>query len=120
MKKLISIILTVAFLTVFGAIYLIGADCPEKVTITKTGKSKAPVTFTHKAHADKFGCKKCHHTWDEKSPVKKCTECHKDAADGKKLDAKTAFHNTCKGCHTDMSKKGEKTGPTKCADCHKK
>jgi len=118
-KGLIAVLAGVLFI-VFSAIFMIAADCPEKVTIDEFAKKKAPVTFSHKAHADKFGCKECHHKWDEKGTPEKCSSCHKAKKDGEKPAAKKAYHKKCKGCHKALKKKGEKTGPTKCNDCHKK
>ncbi|MBE0598376.1 MAG: cytochrome C [Desulfuromonadales bacterium] len=55
------------------------------------------VTFDHAAHQKRAECAKCH----QGTPAK--FEVTKDWA-----------HATCKGCHQ------EKSGPTKCNDCHKK
>jgi flavoprotein len=58
------------------------------------------VTFNHKKHQELVAnCKTCH----EKGPGK-IEGFGKDWA-----------HKNCKGCHADKG-----TGPTKCAECHKK
>lgn len=115
MKKfaaLLAIVVAVAF----SAALVVAAEAPAgKVTLKEIQKTKAAVTFDHKAHADKVkgDCKACHHK-DEAGKEQKCSGCHGAKADGKKVDLKEAFHKTCKDCH-----KKEK-GPTKCDDCHKK
>ena len=60
------------------------------------------VTFNHKAHGEKQGCKACHAT----EPPAKFAIGGKDPA-----------HKLCGGCHTE-----KKAGPaaTKCMECHKK
>ena len=85
---------------------------------------KAPVPFDHKKHISSgIKCVRCHHAWDKtkaKSP-KKCDECHKLKKRGPKLSIRRAFHRKCQGCHKEMAKNGEKTGPRRrCSKCHVK
>lgn len=90
MKKLLVAALLVAFTAALAV-----AAPPETVVLkAKNGD----VTFNHKVHADKLGCKACH----EGTPAKIMLD--KDKA-----------HGLCKECH---ASKG--AGPTKCGDCHKK
>ncbi len=117
MRKLLMALLVGVF-TLVVSLALIAAEAPEKVTIKEFAKKKAPVTFSHKVHADKFGCKECHHKWDGKGTPHKCSECHKAKKEGKKPSAKKAYHKKCKGCHKKMKKEGKKTGPTSCKKCH--
>jgi hypothetical protein len=119
MKKFAAL-MAIVVAVIFSAGLVISADAPAgKVTIKEIQKSKAPVTFDHKGHADRLGkCNACHHKSDEKGAnATKCSakDCHGAKAEGKKVDLKEAFHKTCKGCH-----QKEKKGPTKCDDCHKK
>ena len=87
---------------------------PDKVTF-KAAKAKGPVAFDHKAHgAQVKECAACHHA-DKAGAEQKCSKCHGEKTEGKKLSAKEAFHAQCKDCH----KKGKK-GPEKCDGCHKK
>lgn len=88
---------------------------------------KAPVKFSHAEHAA-FDCTKCHHEWDGKAAIKKCTDagCH-DIFKAKGKDKKSikyyynAYHDMCmKGCHKDLKKAGKETGPTACNGCHPK
>ena len=135
MKKVgllrLAIVLTVAFGFVFCVIHcttgiaLSACDAPDTVIIAPKifpKMRKAPSPLSHKKHVDTgIKCAECHHTWDEakdKAP-KKCESCHGLEKEGKKLSLKKAFHRNCQGCHKDLDKKGEKTGPTrKCNDCH--
>ena len=88
MKKLIVAVMIVAFAVT-------AAWAADVVTYES---KKGNVTFNHKAHGDKIGCKSCH----EGTPAKIAVE------------KKTAHKALCKDCH---KKQG---GPTKCNDCHKK
>ena len=114
MKKFAAFMAIVLAVT-FSAGLVIGANAPDKVTIKEIQKSKAPVEFNHKAHAETRAkaCKDCHHK-NEAGKEEKCSACHKAKAEGKVVELKEAFHKTCRDCH----KKGK--GPTKCDDCHKK
>lgn len=90
---------------------------PDKIVLKELQKTKAPVTFTHKVHAEKVKeCKTCHHK-DEAGKEQKCSaaKCHGAKAEGKTVDLKEAFHKQCKDCH-----KQEKKGPVKCDECHPK
>jgi len=122
MKRWFCFVLATAFLA-GGVLSITIAQCGDVVTINNkyTKRLKAPVTFGHKKHADAIKCTECHHTWkkEEQKEPKKCGECHKEAAEGKKLGTKLAHHNQCMGCHKNLKSQGKKTGPTvKCSDCH--
>jgi hypothetical protein len=120
-KKLISMI--AAILLLGSLLVLHGAlGQPDVITIDNPGLYTTDkyqgVQFNHKKHAEAVkDCKQCHHTWKEGEKVKKCTECHtKDS----KVTAYSAFHDSCKGCHSTMKKEGKATGPTLCTKCHPK
>ena len=83
---------------------------PEKIVIKEFAKTKAAVNFDHKAHQGKVKvCKDCHHK-NEAGKEEKCSKCHGLKADGKKIEAKEAFHKQCKGCHQ-KEKKGSAPSP---------
>ena len=88
MKKLIIALMIVAFTVT--AVW--AAD------VVTYENSKGNVTFNHKAHGDKLGCKACH----EGAPAKIA------------VDKDSAHKAVCKDCHKAQN------GPTKCNDCHKK
>ncbi len=88
MKKLIVAVMIVAFAVT-------AAWAADVVTYEN---KKGNVTFDHKGHGDKLGCKACH----EGAPAKIA------------IDKNSAHKQVCKDCH---KKQG---GPTKCNDCHKK
>jgi hypothetical protein len=96
MKK--CVLLSAAFTMVLGfSIHGVMAGAPGTIVYDKA--KNGPVTFDHKAHADKLGdCAKCH----EGTPGK--IEINKESAHGP----------ACKDCHA------KQTGPTKCGECHKK
>lgn len=116
MKKAIAAGLVLTFV-VAVAVVLAQTDIMEIGYISKIYQ---PTKFTHKAHATLYkDCKTCHHEWDGKAKIEKCTTCHKAQAEGTTPDMKTAFHNQCKGCHT-KEKQAGKNAPVGCTDCHAK
>ena len=101
--------------------------------------TKPLATLTHKKHnVDyKIGCAECHHVykegknvWKEGDETQKCDACHSEAKapKGAKMAKKekitkyhySAIHKNCKGCHKDLKKAGEPTGPVTCKKCHPK
>ncbi len=89
MRKVLVVVVMVLFVAAV-------AGAADMVTMkSKTGD----VTFNHKVHGEKDGCKACH---GEGTP-------------GKLTLGKDAAHKLCKGCH-----ETKKAGPAKCFDCHKK
>ncbi len=114
MKKF-AMLMAIVMVTVFSASVIVAGNAPETVTIKEVQKSKAPVVFHHKAHAELIkNCAECHHK-DAAGKEQACFECHKAEKKGDSASLKDALHDKCKGCH----QKGGK-GPTKCNDCHKK
>ena len=83
-------------------------------TITLKGGRLGSVTLPHGQHqAMSVDCKPCHDLFPKESQV-----VDKMMAEGK-IHKKDVM-NMCKKCHTDLAKKGQKTGPTACKGCHKK
>lgn len=139
--------LTLAIILIVGGfIYLpvsslMAADIPDVIKMESkvySKHSKDIVSFPHKKHAvdKKIACTECHHVfkdgknvWKEGDEVKKCDACHSEPkkpsgvkvskAEKIKRFHYTAIHANCKGCHWDLKKKDEPTGPTSCNDCHK-
>lgn len=79
-----------------------------------------PVTFLHDKHTaalEKAGkdCKSCHPEKDGKVVVK-----FKREKETTQAEVKVIYHKGCIGCHDDMAKKGQKTGPLDgaCRSCH--
>jgi hypothetical protein len=111
-KVAVCTALVVAMVFAFGTAF---AAPPDKMVIKEMQKVKGPVPFDHKGHGENFKpCATCHHA-DAAGKEQKCSKCHGDKTDGKKVSLKEAFHTQCKGCHQKENK-----GPTKCDDCHKK
>jgi hypothetical protein len=70
------------------------------------------VAFNHAKHGK--DCAACHHK-DKAGAEQKCSKCHGDKTEGKKLSLKESFHAQCKDCHKKVKK-----GPVKCDECHPK
>ncbi len=107
MKKLTLPVL-IAVIATFLVIGVMWAKEHTVVLESKYGK----VEFAHQKHGS-LKCQECHHTLKEgEESAKPCSECHKAGAD---VDAKKAFHTTCRDCHKETAK-----GPQKCKECHQK
>jgi hypothetical protein len=110
----------IAFLTALAAALVFGfgvavAAPPDKIVIKDIQKLKGPVPYDHKAHTAKVkNCQECHHM-DAAGKEQRCSACHTDKTEAKKLSLKEAFHKKCKDCHAKDNK-----GPTKCDGCHQK
>jgi hypothetical protein len=116
MKKF-AMLMAVVMVAVFSVGVTVAAKEPGTVTIKEVQKIKPPVTFEHKAHADRIkNCAECHHK-DAAGKEQKCFNCHKAEKSGAAMPQKDAMHTKCKGCH---SKDATKKAPTKCDGCHKK
>ena len=64
-------------------------------------------------------CSGCHHNSPASANPPKCASCHGKVADwkdGAKPDLKTAYHQQCIGCHSEMGI--QKPAATACAECH--
>lgn len=93
-----------------------------------TDRQRPPVTFNHAIHFDAYpDCVQCHHIFEYPNGKKKnvwdgeaqqCSECHVRDREEKRLPLMKAYHVNCTGCHRDLAKKGEKTGPVICGECH--
>ena len=116
MKKFATL-MAVVVAVVFSASMLVAANAPDTVVIKDVQKSQAPVTFHHKAHAERIkNCQECHHK-DAAGKEQSCFNCHKAEKKGAAVAMKDAMHTKCKDCH---SKDATKKAPTACKGCHKK
>ncbi|MFW5731325.1 MAG: cytochrome c3 family protein [Desulfonatronovibrionaceae bacterium] len=94
---------------------------------------EAPSPFSHSVHGE-YDCGECHHDennepWDGSWEIQGCMSegCHDIAVAKSPKDRRDiryfykAYHDHCMtGCHRDLAKAGEPTGPTACVDCHPK
>lgn len=136
MKKL-TVLAVAAFSFAFLAIARGPVAAEEKEMLTAPMEEividgKKPARFSHRTHLDlEITCGACHHDAEhqpltaetiagmENARKLKCESCHnEDFADSKLNSKKLVFHARCKECHKNGV--GEKTGPTKCTDCHLK
>ncbi|MDD5773426.1 MAG: cytochrome c3 family protein [bacterium] len=95
-------------------------------------QNRVPVVyFNHTKHLDKqnglgFACEKCHH--ELKTPEQKptnCPSCHNVGHDESQLEEKNlpprlkvAYHNMCRGCHTENKRKYKGAPTSECGGCH--
>ena len=77
------------------------------------GGNLGNVPFSHHMHQNALGdCKLCHNLFPQVSGS------IDQLKTGGKLKKK-AVMDQCQTCHKQRETKGEKTGPTKCAGCHR-
>ena len=93
-------------------------DMPDVIVIDKAQAKKAPVSFPHEQHGEKFGCQTCHHTETADAKPVSCFSCHGKDPDIPDPSVSSAtenpFHILCRGCHKEKA-----AGPIKCGECHK-
>ncbi len=140
MKRSKSIVIFVSCMIAFTVSFLPAQ--PDKIIINnKTAfihKQRSPVAFPHGVHMNSgTPCKDCHHQYrdgdnvlDESELVEgnskiKCASCHtkvktggKDEVSGSRYALMDAYHLQCMGCHGTLEKKGMKSGPRLCGQCH--
>jgi hypothetical protein len=79
---------------------------------------RAPVKFYHDKHAlafEKEGCEKCHPRDEEN---KFLFTFPKERDEGDRDALMNGYHDSCIGCHQEMTDADEKTGPLTCGECH--
>ena len=88
---------------------------------------RTAVAFSHDLHMGLYECLDCHHKYEDgvnvldedelvaDSPEVNCAACHDDSAS---IDRQRAFHRQCMGCHIQVRKAGEASGPEMCGACH--
>ena len=90
-------------------------------------RQRSAVAFSHDLHMGLYECLDCHHKYEdgvngldeddlvEDSPEVNCAACHDASAS---IDRQRAFHRQCMGCHIQVRKAGEASGPEMCGACH--
>jgi len=108
---------------------------PEEIIINNTNvfeqKQRAPVPFPHGLHmTGNLSCKDCHHVYQNGKNVLdeseltdgnqniRCSHCHALKSAGGRYGLMDAFHLQCMGCHGRIARKGQKSGPRLCGQCH--
>ena len=105
-------------------------DPPAAIIISENGVfgtlQRAPVEFSHGAHASGMSCLTCHHDFKDGknildpgrltpgNPAARCATCHTTRA-----ALEQAFHGQCITCHDKLKKPAGRPGaPRVCGDCH--
>ncbi|MGD8268080.1 MAG: cytochrome c3 family protein [Desulfobacterales bacterium] len=93
----------------------------------EVAQQRSAVAFSHDLHMGLYECLDCHHKYEdgvnvldeddlvEDSPEVNCAACHDESAS---IDRQQAFHRQCMGCHIEVRKAGEASGPEMCGACH--
>jgi hypothetical protein len=89
---------------------------------------RSAVIFPHEVHMGLYDCLACHHDYqngvnvldennlEEGNPAIRCANCHNDRQNP---DLQEAFHRQCIGCHIEVRKSGQPSGPEMCGGCHR-
>ena len=110
--KIIVAIIGIVFFT--GAIAVAVQNQGAK-DITLDGGKKGKISFPHHLHQDAIGdCNVCHDLFPKTAGI------IKDLKEQNKLKKKQIMKGTCIACHKAKKKAGEKSGPTRCSQCHVK
>lgn len=120
-----------AFLLCVGSAYAAPVTMPGDLMIKVPEgmkAKKAEVPFSHEIHASaNLECMTCHHEWDGKSEIRKCSTagCHDQPGKKNEMSFYKAFHDrnaqqSCVGCHKETKKNGNAKAPTSCRQCHVK
>ena len=100
----------------------------EEMVLSAGETAQRPaVTFSHDVHMGIYDCLACHHDFqdgvnvldegdlEEGNPAIRCSNCHNDQSG---LDLQKAFHRQCIGCHIEVRKADQVSGPEMCGACH--
>lgn len=120
MKKLVTLLLIVSFVS-GAALFAIAQDKgPEVIEFKVKKMGNSLITFPHADHQTRAECVTCHHQGLDDPTKMKCTSCH--GVDKKIPSLKKAYHDKkkspCMVCH--KAEKSNPNAPQKCKDCHKK
>ncbi len=125
-----TLILLFGFLMVVGLGLSIAFAQEEIINLNADSelvRQRTPVAFSHELHMGLYECLDCHHKYEngenvldeddlvEDSPEVNCGSCHDDKAS---IDRQRAYHRQCMGCHIQVRKAGEASGPEMCGACH--
>jgi hypothetical protein len=98
----------------------LGPECSQE-------RQRPGVVFPHESHMENYDCLDCHHQYEAGENVLDedelytendailCASCHSGSG---RLTIRQAYHFQCIGCHIDVRKSGENSGPELCGNCH--
>ena len=110
--KATTIVVIMAIFIFTGAIAVAVQNGGSRA-IRLDGGTKGEIDFPHHLHQDAIGdCNACHSVFPQKPGIIKKLKLQKE------LKSKQVLNKTCLKCHRERKNAGEKTGPTKCAQCH--
>lgn len=110
-----KIIVAVLVIFIFSGAMAIAVQHQGAKNIQLDSGQKGSVAFPHHLHQAAVGdCMACHAVFPQEAGIIKKMIARKT------LTAKQVMNKSCLKCHRAKKKAGEKTGPTKCAQCHAK
>jgi len=108
-------IVVIIIIFIFTGVVAVAAQNQGAKDINLDGGKKGNIDFPHHLHQNVIGdCNACHNVFPQTAGI------IKDLITQKKLKKKQVMNKTCIKCHKEKKKAGEKTGPTKCSQCHVK
>ena len=111
-RNLVIILALIAVVIPVSAV--IGSEEEPADSMVLEGGGLGNITFPHGLHQGiNVDCRPCHEMFSKKAQSI-------DTMKGDGTLKKKDVMNMCKGCHEELTAKGEKAGPVKCNGCHKK
>jgi len=108
-------IVVILIIIIFTGVLAVAVENQGAKDIKLDGGKKAIIDFPHHLHQNTIGdCNACHNVFPQTAGI------IKDLKIQGKLKKKQVMNKTCIKCHKAKKKAGEKTGPTKCSQCHVK
>ena len=108
-------IVAILIIIIFTGALAVAVENQGAKDIKLDGGKKGGIDFPHHLHQNAIGdCNACHNVFPQTAGI------IKDLKIQKKLKKKQVMNKTCIKCHKEKKKAGEKTGPTKCSQCHVK
>ena len=106
-------IVAILIIIIFTGALAVAVENQGAKDIKLDGGKKGNIDFPHHLHQNAIGdCNACHNVFPQTAGI------IKDLITQKKLKKKQVMNKTCIKCHKEKKKAGEKTGPTKCSQCH--
>lgn len=110
-RTIVMILLSI----IFTGVVAVAVENQGAKDLKLDGGKRGDVDFPHFLHQNATGdCNACHDIFPKTAGI------IKDLKIQGKLKTKQVMNKTCIKCHKEKKKAREKTGPTKCSQCHVK
>jgi hypothetical protein len=113
MKRIVGLLVALLLITVASMAFCKTEQDKGAKDIELHGGKRGNIAFPHRTHQEKLeDCQICHSVFEQKSGSIQALK-----SQGK-IKKKHVMNKLCTKCHKEKKKAGEKSGPTKCKNCH--